>query len=308
MARRGTALFFSEVGVGGGSDAWGGSRTTDPRAAAAAPFYGVTQPYQPHADPWHADGPASPMASFLKSFYSALARFAAARGTCPRCKWAIDGVFLWNCGSWDVQGVHPSSWAGDDPARAAEAAGPGRPTSYRDPAVVSMIVAHNQAAAGGGGRGGGAGRQSVVPASPHEGEEAQQPTGVVGPLPAPAAATSSRAAVFAEAARLAAAMMAGGGGGEAAVEAVTVVDEPGPPGANAAAAARTALASASSVAAVRAATRPGPGGDAKRTARKKLSEHEKALREMTCVACKAVLSQPLSTPCGEQKRFWQRCL
>ena len=37
IARRGTALFFSEVGVGGGADAWGGTPTADPAAAAAAP-------------------------------------------------------------------------------------------------------------------------------------------------------------------------------------------------------------------------------------------------------------------------------
>ena len=48
---------------------------------------------------------------------------------CKDCQYAINGIFLWNCGSWDVQGVHPSSFASDG--------------SYYDPAVVSMIARHN---------------------------------------------------------------------------------------------------------------------------------------------------------------------
>lgn len=32
--------------------------------------------------------------------------------------------------------------------------------------------------------------------------------------------------------------------------------------------------------------------------RKKLSEHEKALKEFKCLMCKDTLTQPLSTPCG----------
>lgn len=33
--------------------------------------------------------------------------------------------------------------------------------------------------------------------------------------------------------------------------------------------------------------------------RKKLSEHEKALKEFKCLACKNVLVDPIRTPCGE---------
>ena len=43
----------------------------------------------------------------------------------------------------------------------------------------------------------------------------------------------------------------------------------------------------------------GGGGGGTKTARKKLSEQEKALREFTCGLCKGVLGEPVSTPCGE---------
>ena len=44
---------------------------------------------------------------------------------------------------------------------------------------------------------------------------------------------------------------------------------------------------------------PGGGTSVAKTARKKASEQEKALREFTCGLCKNVLTDPLSTPCGE---------
>jgi hypothetical protein len=50
------------------------------------------------------------------------------RGTGPA--WKVYGVFAWNLVSWDVQGVHPLSFAGDG-------------QSFRQPSVVAMIAAHN---------------------------------------------------------------------------------------------------------------------------------------------------------------------
>lgn len=225
IARRGTQLFFSEVGVGGGADAWGGSPAADPAAAAAAPFYGVTAGYSPDADPWHRAG--SGLGPFLRSFYGALSAYAASRGACPGCKYGgVDGAFLWNCGSWDVEGVHPSSWAGDDPAGApGRVGGGGRPYTYRDPGIVSLIANHNVAAAGGGGGGGrrpwgeeerGLGAQAASGPAPSADSAA------AAALPPP---THSRAAVAAESARLAAAMMADDNGSSPRVALVEVVAE-----------------------------------------------------------------------------------
>ncbi len=36
------------------------------------------------------------------------------------------------------------------------------------------------------------------------------------------------------------------------------------------------------------------------------NEHERALREFTCVLCKGILQEPLSTPCGHH--FCKPCL
>ena len=48
----------------------------------------------------------------------------------------MDGIFIWNNASWDIQGIYPES--------ATDGAG-----SYRDPVVVAMIEAHNSAVASG---------------------------------------------------------------------------------------------------------------------------------------------------------------
>eukprot|EP00887_Chlorella_sp_A99_P001931 scaffold18.g1931.t1 len=52
--------------------------------------------------------------------------------------------------------------------------------------------------------------------------------------------------------------------------------------------------------------RGGGGAAGPKAARKRLTEQEKALREFTCGLCKAVLSDPLSTPCGHN--FCKPCL
>jgi E3 ubiquitin-protein ligase UHRF1 len=50
--------------------------------------------------------------------------------------------------------------------------------------------------------------------------------------------------------------------------------------------------------------RNGAAGNGK--GRKKVSEHEKALKEMTCGVCKEIFSQPVSAPCGHN--FCKPCL
>ena len=79
VRERKTQLFFSEIGVGGGADDYGTSRTSDPQLAARKTFYGVTKPYRHDNDPWHADG-ESAMKRFLKSFYSAVVAYAESGG------------------------------------------------------------------------------------------------------------------------------------------------------------------------------------------------------------------------------------
>jgi len=107
----------------------------------------------------------------------------------------VDGIFLWNDASWDVQGIYPESTTGDG--------------SYRDPVVVSMIEAHNGAVMKSGG--GPSGNPSV-PApgwgqAPHADslKEAQAAAGPAGGLatPAPTAAPAVAGAAAPAAAPLA---------------------------------------------------------------------------------------------------------
>ena len=139
----GKSLWFSEVGVGGGADAGGWSKTTDPAFAAANTFYGVTSTYRSDADPWHNGGTAvTPMLTLLSRFYGSLIRYVESRGALGPGVWPIDGAFLWNCGSWDVQAVHPASTAPDGSIDPTTGVG-----SYADSATIKMIAAHNAAAA-----------------------------------------------------------------------------------------------------------------------------------------------------------------
>ncbi len=48
-------------------------------------------------------------------------------------RYPVSGAYLWNCASWDVQGI----FAG------------GKEDSYADPATIQKIKRHNAAAAGG---------------------------------------------------------------------------------------------------------------------------------------------------------------
>lgn len=145
VTTKGKKLWFSEVGIGGGGDASGWSKTTDPLYAAANTYYGVTSTYRPDADPWHTGGAkGDAMLALQRKFYAALTTFVSSRGACTNCTWPIDGAFLWNCGSWDVQAIHPASFSHD--GRVDYATGSG---SYADASTVQLLMTHNAGAATG---------------------------------------------------------------------------------------------------------------------------------------------------------------
>ena len=77
----------------------------------------------------------------MRYFYGQTINYANSRGNCEGCEYRVDGIFLWNDASWDVQGIYPESSSGDG--------------SYRDPVVVAMIEKHNAEACAKGERGGG---------------------------------------------------------------------------------------------------------------------------------------------------------
>lgn len=67
------------------------------------------------------------MRDWLRTFYRVSTTWLAT-GTGPT--WYIDGIFLWNLASWDVQGVHPLSYSGDG-------------GTFKDNEVVRIISNHN---------------------------------------------------------------------------------------------------------------------------------------------------------------------
>lgn len=119
-------LVYSEFGIGGGQSADYQSPARSPRAAAAAPFWGVNGRYAPGRDPWVAPD----MRAFRRHFYDAALVFAAAGGS-PDFK--VSAIFLWGIISFDVTGVH---YLSTSPAG-----------SYGDANITAAIRAHNAAAA-----------------------------------------------------------------------------------------------------------------------------------------------------------------
>ena len=149
---RGKKVWFSEVGIGGGANKGGWSRTLDPAAAAASTFFGVFTAYRADLDPWHAGvEQGAAMLRLLRKFYRALSVYVSSAGACPGCTlgWGVDGAFLWNCGSWDFQDVYPTSvardWQGKPmPVSAVDGTG-----SFADAGAIAVVSGHNAAAVAG---------------------------------------------------------------------------------------------------------------------------------------------------------------
>ena len=55
---------------------------------------------------------------------------------CDGCQYRVDGIFIWNDASWDVEAIYPESSSSEG--------------SYRDPVIVAAIEAHNAAVSGAG--------------------------------------------------------------------------------------------------------------------------------------------------------------
>jgi hypothetical protein len=63
--------------------------------------------YNPAMNPWKS--PA--VRAYMQAYYAAALQWL--QGGAAAGKWRVKGVFAWNLVSWDVQGVHPLSYAGD---------------------------------------------------------------------------------------------------------------------------------------------------------------------------------------------------
>jgi hypothetical protein len=63
--------------------------------------------FNPAMNPWK----SSAVRAYMQAYYAAALKWL--QGGAPGGKWRVRGVFAWNLVSWDVQGVHPLSYAGD---------------------------------------------------------------------------------------------------------------------------------------------------------------------------------------------------
>lgn len=86
---------------------------------AAQPFFGTWYPYAREKDPW-----VNPeFSAYRKKLYSATSDWLKGRGG-PNLR--VDGMYVWNAGSWDALGVNPNSGG-----------------SWVDPTLQTMVRAHN---------------------------------------------------------------------------------------------------------------------------------------------------------------------
>jgi hypothetical protein len=63
--------------------------------------------FNPVLNPWKSPS----IRAYMQAYYAAALQWLQ-RGAVG-AKWRVKGVFAWNLVSWDVQGVHPLSYAGD---------------------------------------------------------------------------------------------------------------------------------------------------------------------------------------------------
>jgi len=152
---------YSEQGLGGYNQE-GNAIAPDLATLSKFPMRGKwLSSYIADKDPWQ----RAQYRQYRRQLYKLLSDWAA-QGGGPTYR--IDGIYIWSVGTWDVQGVHPSSnsWAG----------------SFADDVICNDLRANNAAA---NGRPANAALHSNV-ASPNVALQQQQPRGA--PVPAPAAA------------------------------------------------------------------------------------------------------------------------
>jgi hypothetical protein len=131
-ALKGKVFMFNEFGLGGGMSECGDTPGTDYKIGLF-PWLGVTTSYEASKDPFKASPAAK---TFLVNFYQAALRLLKQGGG----KWPVHHSYIWNCVSWDVQGIHTASalWntavdQGDWPVK----------NGFAVQEVIDMIKTHN---------------------------------------------------------------------------------------------------------------------------------------------------------------------
>lgn len=125
-------FMYNEFGMGGGISECGDTPGTDARIGFF-PWLGITVPYSPESDPFKRY-PATK--EFLIKYYRAALNVLSAGGY----EFPVHHSYIWNCVSWDVQGIHTASalWntdvdQGDWPVK----------NGFAVQEVIDMIKTHN---------------------------------------------------------------------------------------------------------------------------------------------------------------------
>jgi hypothetical protein len=132
-ALKGKVFMFNEFGLGGGLSECGDTPGTDHKIGLF-PWLGVTTSYDQNKDPFKKSPAAK---NFVVSFYQAALTLLKRGGG----KWPVHHAYIWNCVSWDVQGIHTASaiWntqvdQGDWPVQ----------NGFAVQEVIDMIKSHNK--------------------------------------------------------------------------------------------------------------------------------------------------------------------
>eukprot|EP00884_Botryococcus_braunii_P003248 jgi/Botrbrau1/12924/Bobra.92_1s0004.1 len=134
IENKGKKLYWMEYGVGGGISQDGNVKARTAAEAAATPFFGIFGPYNPARDPFFGDN--NPVRGYRNYLFGQTMNYLSSRGACEGCRYHVDGIFLWNDASWDIQGIYPETTT---PAG-----------SYRDPFLVDLISRFNSEVLAGG--------------------------------------------------------------------------------------------------------------------------------------------------------------
>jgi hypothetical protein len=93
-----TSIHFSEFGIGGGDSSGSGNMAQTLTELATSLWSGIHGNYRVEKDPWQ----KPEYADFRRKYYFALLEFLKS----PPAAHPVTAAYLWNSGSWDVQGLY----------------------------------------------------------------------------------------------------------------------------------------------------------------------------------------------------------
>eukprot|EP00878_Enallax_costatus_P001421 GHUV01001571.1.p1 GENE.GHUV01001571.1~~GHUV01001571.1.p1 ORF type:complete len:424 (+),score=133.23 GHUV01001571.1:197-1468(+) len=121
LIKRGKKLVISEWGLGGGTQD-GSAIAANLSDVAGHPFFGLWYPYSTSKDPWR----NSQYNDYRRYLYSQMSKWLKTGAG----EYRLDGVYVWDAGSWDALGVHYATTGSDG--------------SWADSQIVNLVKEHNK--------------------------------------------------------------------------------------------------------------------------------------------------------------------